>query len=176
MVPAAEQIRFIISRLALASIIDLLGLLIYKLINAGHFFNRKYENRKTRCTAIGGTQTAHTQRYWLSMLFIVRAPPILDNAIGTVTKIDNNEHSSECLMAFVSDVLNQTTGITTINAINQPAPNGNGKYSVQTEVGTVFENKKISGNTMIASPKSIPLTTTPKLLRCTGISTHVICH
>ncbi len=44
-------------------------------------------------------------------------------------------------MALNTELLIQMTGTKTMNVMNQPAPKGKGKYSVQNDFGEVFENK-----------------------------------
>jgi hypothetical protein len=68
-------------------------------------------------------------------------PPIKYIDIGTATNIDGNKDKIEPLMALNTDLLIQTTGIRAMNVMNQPAPKGRGKYSIQNEFGTVFENR-----------------------------------
>jgi len=44
-------------------------------------------------------------------------------------------------MVAVNVVLVNIIGIKAMSEMNHPAPNGNGKYLVQNEFGTVLENK-----------------------------------
>ncbi|MFK4751830.1 hypothetical protein [Oceanobacter antarcticus] len=61
------------------------------------------------------------------------------------------------LNAFAVELANHIAGINEINAMNHPAPNGKEKYSVQTEFGTVFENRNWLGNKIIATQRKIML-------------------
>ena len=89
----------------------------------------------------GGTQMIPTQGYWFSNSLGDTALPIMDIDIGTDTKIDKNKDIIEPLTALNTELLIQMTGTKTMNVMNQPAPKGNGKYSVQNDFGDVFENR-----------------------------------
>jgi hypothetical protein len=65
----------------------------------------------------------------------------MKSAIGTAIKTDRKTPDTELLTASTTDLLNQKTGNKTTKVMNQPAPKGSGKYSVQNESGTLLENK-----------------------------------
>jgi hypothetical protein len=77
--------------------------------------------------------------------------------IGTATMTDVSTAVMPPLNALDVELANHTAGISEINAMNQPAPNGKGKYSVQTEFGTVFENRNWLGSSIIATQRKIML-------------------
>ena len=108
-----------------------------------------------------------TQRYWFSKLFGNKVSPIIDNDIGTATNMAGNKDKTAALIALNTDLFIQAAGTKTIKVMNQPAPKGNGKYSVQNEFGTVFENRNWSGKATTASPKRIPLHSIASFSSCT---------
>ncbi|MGI9278782.1 MAG: hypothetical protein ACR2PX_04020 [Endozoicomonas sp.] len=59
--------------------------------------------------------------------------------MATIFDVNNTlKHLIITVFIFVDD---QAAGTKTIVVINHPAPKGRGKYSVQKELGTVFENR-----------------------------------
>jgi hypothetical protein len=68
------------------------------------------------------------------------------------------------------ELASHITGISERNERNHPAPNGRGKYSVQNEFGTVFENRNSLGKATIASPNKMPLAAISNISRPTYFS------
>ena len=68
-------------------------------------------------------------------------PPKRNKKIGTATNGAINVYNNDFLIDLIFSSLNQIDGVNTTKVRNQPAPNGKGKYRVQNEFGTVFENK-----------------------------------
>jgi len=78
-------------------------------------------------------------------------------ANGTDAMTDNRTAVKPPFIALSVEVASQITGISEINVMNQPAPNGKGKCSVQIEFGTIFENRNWLGNIIIAAHRKIVL-------------------
>ena len=79
--------------------------------------------------------------------------------IGTATMTDVSTAVMPPLNPFDTEVANHIAGISEINVMNQPAPKGSGKYSVQIEFGTIFENRNWLGSRIIAIERKIVLIT-----------------
>ena len=77
--------------------------------------------------------------------------------IGTATMTDVSTAVMPPINALGVELANHIAGISEINAMNQPAPNGKGKYSVQIEFGTIFENRNWLGSRIIATQRKIML-------------------
>ena len=82
-----------------------------------------------------------THIYWLIKLLIDNVPSAIKTEIGTHTNIEMHMLVKAHLMFERSGALVNAIGSNTMNEMNQPAPNGNGKYLVQNELGTILENK-----------------------------------
>ena len=57
----------------------------------------------------------------------------MNSAIGTAIHIDRRTTNTDILTTRTTDLLSQTTGNKAMKLMNQPAPKGKGKYSVQNE-------------------------------------------
>jgi len=79
--------------------------------------------------------------YWFIKLLIDNVPPAINTEIGTQTNIEMHMLVKTHLRVANSEDLVNIIGSNTVNEMNHPAPNGNGKYLVQNELGTVLENK-----------------------------------
>ena len=82
-----------------------------------------------------------THIYWLIKLLIDNVPSAIKTEIGTHTNIEMHMLVKAHLMFDSSGALVNVIGSNTMNEMNHPAPNGNGKYLVQSELGTILENK-----------------------------------
>jgi len=89
----------------------------------------------------GGIHNKLTQMYWLIKLLIDIVPSAIKTEIGTHTNIDMHMLVNVHFMVESSGALVNNIGSKAINEMNHPAPNGNGKYLVQNELGTTLENK-----------------------------------
>jgi hypothetical protein len=67
--------------------------------------------------------------------------PIKNSAIGTAKTTEKSTPNVEFFIEETNELPNQATGSKMMKVINQPAPKGKGKYSVQNEFRTIFENK-----------------------------------
>jgi len=79
--------------------------------------------------------------YWLRKLLNDNVPSPIKTEIGTHTNIEIHMLVKVHFMIERSGVLANSIGVNAMNEINHPAPNGNGKYLVQNELGTVLANK-----------------------------------
>jgi len=79
--------------------------------------------------------------YWFIKLLIDNVPPDINTEIGTQANIEMNILVKTHLIVGNSGYLITVIGSNAMNEMNHPAPNGNGKYLVQNELGTVLENK-----------------------------------
>ena len=79
--------------------------------------------------------------YWFIKLLIDNVPPAINTEIGTQTNIKMHMLVKTHLRVANSEDLVNIIGSNAVNEMNHPAPNGNGKYLVQNELGTVLENK-----------------------------------
>ena len=77
--------------------------------------------------------------------------------IGAATTTDVSTAVMPPLNALDVEVASHIAGISEINVMNKPVPNGSGKYSVQIEFGTIFENRNWLGNRIIATERKIVL-------------------
>ena len=111
-----------------------------------------------------------TQMYWFMKLFKVSIPPIIINEIGTATRADEINTIIPVLAAMDRVFVSHIDGISTTKVINQPAPNGRGKYFTQNEFGTIFENRYWSGNKTMTNANKVPLIMLGRTLRFTQFS------
>jgi len=79
--------------------------------------------------------------YWFRRLLIDNVPPAINTEIGTQTNIEMHMLVKAHLMVDNSGASVNIIGSNAMNEMNHPAPNGNGKYLVHNELGTVLENK-----------------------------------
>jgi hypothetical protein len=79
--------------------------------------------------------------YWFIKLLIDNVPPAINIEVGAQTNIEIHMLRKAHLIVGSSGYLVTNIGSNAMNEMNHPAPNGNGKYLVQNELGTVLENK-----------------------------------